>query len=216
MLLRNVFLALFAVAMIASAQVTTDAPFQVRYAANLNLGESYINITNDGANGAPLLGPGFGGAAGNICVNVYAFSPDEQLISCCSCLVTPNGIVNLGVTRDLTSKTLTGVIPTSVVVKLLATLAGTGGTGTSCTNSAATVTTATRVAGMLAWGTTIHNGPPAVAAYNVTETAFSPATLSAGELASIGGRCASILGNGSGFGICRSCQAGALGADKGF
>jgi hypothetical protein len=214
MLLRNVFLALFAVAMIASAQVTTDAPFQVRYAANLNLGESYINITNDGANGAPLLGPGFGGAAGNICVNVYAFSPDEQLISCCSCLVTPNGIVNLGVTRDLTSKTLTGVIPTSVVVKLLATLAGTGGTGTSCTNSAATVTTATRVAGMLAWGTTIHNGPPAVAAYNVTETAFSPATLSAGELASIGGRCASILGNGSGFGICRSCQAGALGASK--
>ena len=119
MLLRNVFLAIFAVAMIASAQVTTDAPFQVRYAANLNLGESYINITNDGANGAPLLGPGFGGAAGNICVNVYAFSPDEQLISCCSCLVTPNGVVNLGVTRDLTSKTLTGVIPTSVVVKLI-------------------------------------------------------------------------------------------------
>ena len=212
--LRNVCLAILAVAMIASAQVATDAPFQVRYAANLNLGESYVNITNDGANGAPLLGPGFGGAVGNICVNVYAFSPDEQLVSCCSCLVTPNGVVNLGVTRDLTSKTLTGVIPTSVVVKLVSTLAGAGGTGTSCTNSAATVTTATLAPGMLAWGTTIHNGPPAAAGYNVTETAFSPATLSAGELASIGGRCASILGNGSGFGICRSCHAGALGASK--
>src|SRR5438067_2469637 len=137
--LRNVCLAILAVAMIESAQVTTDGPFQVRYAANLNLGESYINITNDGANGAPLLGPGFGGAVGNICVNVYAFSPDEQLVSCCSCLVTPNGVVNLGVTRDLTSKTLTGVIPTSAVVKLISTLAGAGGTGTSCTNSAATV-----------------------------------------------------------------------------
>jgi hypothetical protein len=215
-MLRNVFLAILAVAMIASAQVTTDGPFQVRYAANLNLGESYINITNDGANGAPLLGPGFGGAAGNICVNVYAFSPDEQLVSCCSCLVTPNGVVNLGVTRDLTSKTLTGVIPTSVVVKLVSTLAGDGGTGTSCTNSAATVTTATLARGLLAWGTTIHNGPPAVAAYNVTETPFSPGTLSAGELASIGGRCASILGNGSGFGICASCRAGALGATKGL
>jgi hypothetical protein len=212
--LRKVVFALFALAAVALAQVATDAPFQVRYAANLNLGESYINITNDGANGAPLLGPGFGGAVGNICVNVYAFSPDEQLISCCSCLVTPNGLVNLGVTRDLTSKTLTGVIPTSVVVKLVSTLAGTGGTGTTCTNSAATVTTATLAPGMLAWGTTIHNGPPAAAAYNVTETPFSPATLSAGELASIGGRCASILGNGSGFGICRSCQAGALGANK--
>ena len=161
--LRNVCLAILAVAMIASAQVAIDAPFQVRYAANLESRRVVDQYHQHGANGAPLLGPGFGGAVGNICVNVYAFSPDEQLISCCSCLVTPNGVVNLGVTRDLTSKTLTGVIPTSVVVKLVSTLAGTGGTGTSCTNSAATVTTATRAPGMLAWGTTIHNGPPAAA-----------------------------------------------------
>ena len=215
MYLRNVMLAMLALAIVASAQpVTTDSPFQVRYAANLNIGESYINISNSGANGAPLLGPGFGGAVGNMCVNVYAFSPDEQLISCCSCLVTPNGLVNLGVNRDLTSRTLTGVIPTSVVVKLYATLAGAGGTGTNCSNSAATVTTATATPGLLAWGTTIHNGPPAAPAYNVTETAFTPSTLSAGEMASIGGRCAAILGNGSGFGICFSCRAGALGAGR--
>jgi hypothetical protein len=212
MQIRNVILATLALAVAAIAQpVTTDAPFQVRYAANTTAGESWINITNSGANGAPLLGPGFGGAVGNICVNAYAFSPDEQLISCCSCLVTPNGLVNLGVNRDLTSKTLTGVIPTSVVVKLVATLAGTGGSGTSCTNSAATVTTATTVPGMLAWGTTQHASG---AGFAVTETAFSPATLSAGELASLGGRCASILGNGSGFGVCASCRAGALGASN--
>ena len=214
--LRNVLLATLVLAMVAFAQnpITADSPFQVRYAANLNLGESWINITNSGANGAPLLGPGFGGAVGNICVNVYAFSPDEQLISCCSCLVTPNGLVNLGVNRDLTVKTLTGVIPTSVVVKLLATLAGTGGTGTSCTNSAATAATAAIVPGMLAWGTTIHNAAPAVPGYQVTETAFSPATLSAGELASISGRCASILGNGSKYGICQSCQPGGMAGVK--
>src|SRR4051794_15861259 len=215
---RKAIFAIFAVSVVALAQpAAVDAPFQVRYAANLTFGESYINITNTGANGAPLLGPGFGGAAGNICVNVYAFSPDEQLISCCSCLVTPNGIVNLGVNRDLTAKTLTGVIPTSVVVKLVSTLAGAGGTGTSCSNSAATATTATLVPGMLAWGTTNHAAPAAPngpGGYSVTETAFSPATLSAGELASITGRCASILGNGSGFGICRSCAVGALGAGK--
>jgi hypothetical protein len=210
--LRNVILVMLALAAVALAQpATLDSPFQVRYAANLNVGESYIDITNTGANGAPLLGPGFGGAVGNICVNVYTFSPDEQLISCCSCLVTPNGLVNLGVNRDLTSRTLTGVIPTSAVIKLYSTLAGTGGTGTSCTNSAATVATATAANGLAAWGTTIHNSPPGVAAYNVTETAFTPATLSAGELASIGGRCAAIIGNGSGFGICFSCRAGALG-----
>jgi hypothetical protein len=211
--LRNVLLAAFVCAIVAFAQnpITADSPFQVRYAANPAAGESYINIVNTGANGAPILGPGFGGAAGNICVNVYAFSPDEQLISCCSCLVTPNGVVNLGVNRDLTIKTLTGVVPTSVVVKLLSTLAGTGGTGSSCSNSAATATTATIVGGMAAWGTTLHTAPGGFA---TTETAFTPATLSAGELASITGRCASILGNGSGFGVCGSCRAGALGATK--
>ncbi len=209
--LRNVVLAALALSVAAFAQnpITADSPFQVRYAANLNLSESWINISNTGANGASLQGPGFGGAAGNICVNVYAFSPDEQEISCCSCLVTPNGLVNLGVVRDLTSNTLTGVIPTSVMVKLVATLAGTGGTGTSCNMSAATATTGTLATGLVAWMTTNHVNGTAEA---VTETAFTPATLSAGELASLAGRCTSIIGNGSGFGICRSCRAGGMGA----
>jgi hypothetical protein len=187
-------------------------PLLTSYAANLNVGESYIDIANNGANGAPLLGPGFGGASGNICVNVYAFDPGEELIACCSCLVTPDQTVNLGVNRDLTVKTLTGVVPTSVTVKLLATLAGPGGTGSSCTNSAATLTTATLAIGADAWRTTLHATPSA--AFATTETAFTPATLSAAEIASISGRCASILGNGSGFGVCNSCKAGALGAEK--
>jgi hypothetical protein len=235
MYLRSFILAAL-VPMGAFAQtITADAPFQVIYAANLNIGESYIHITNTGANGASLNGPGLG-SAGNICVNVYAFDAGEELISCCSCLVTPDQTVNLGVNRDLTFKTLTGVVPTSVTVKLLATLAGTGGTGTSCTNSAATVgATTTGVAGLAAWGTTLHDptsaaimaaptytvlfdpitATPAVTSaaiiaaptYTATETAFDPATLSAGEAASIGGRCAGIVGNGTLFGQCDSCVA---------
>jgi hypothetical protein len=213
--LRNVILAACALSAVAFAQnATLDTPFQVRYAANLTLGESFIDITNTGANGAPLLGPGFGGASGNICANVYAFDAGEELISCCSCLITPDQTVNLGVNRDLTVKTLTGVVPASVTVKVLATLAGTGGTGSSCTNSAAQVQNAAAVivSGMAAWGTTLHSAPGGTVA--TTETAFTPSTLSAGELASIGGRCASILGNGSGFGVCNSCRAGALGSGK--
>jgi hypothetical protein len=121
-------------------------------------------------------------------------------------------LANLGVTRDLTQKTLTGVIPTSVVIKLVAGLAGAGGTGTTCTNSAATITAAQLAGSTEAWSTTLHPDP--AAAFRVTETPFSAGTLSSGELASLTGRCASILGNGSGLGICRSCQQGALGAAK--
>ncbi len=196
---------------IGEPPTTCPAPaFQVRYASNLNIGESFINIANPGTDGAPLLGPGFGAAAGNVCVNVYAFDPGEELISCCSCLVTPNQTVNLGVNRDLTSKTLTGVTPTSVTVKLVATLAGAGGAGTSCSGSAALVTTATPACGLTAWGTTLHSVPGG--SFGTTETPFTQATLSQGEIASIGGRCASTLGNGSGFGVCNSCRAGGLGA----
>jgi hypothetical protein len=213
--LHSVFLVTVATAAVAFAQnpVTTDSPFQVRYASNLTAGDSVINITNSGANGAQLNGPGIGPAAGNICVNVYAFSPDEQEVSCCSCLVTPNGLVSLSVVNDLTSNTLTGVRPSSVVVKLISTLAGGTGAGTSCTNSAAATPNPSNLAtGLLAWGTTIHAAVGG--GFATTETAFRPATLSAGEWASVTNRCLNIIGNGSTFGICKSCRAGGLGATK--
>jgi hypothetical protein len=232
-----------ATAALAQNPIAADAPFQVRYAANLTGGESYIDITNTGAQGAPLLGPGFGGTGGNICVNVYAFDPNEEMIACCSCLVTPDQTVNLGVNADLTLNSLTGVPETSVTVKLLATtptyITALGVTTSNCTNSAADVSAAGIIsAGMAAWGTTLHPGITGAIAhatretcprcvgtiplalesagtgYVMTETPFTPATLSTDELASLGGRCASIIGNASGYGICTSCRVGALGGQK--
>jgi hypothetical protein len=213
--------------------VTVDARFQVRYASNLTLGDSVVNITNTGANGAPLFGPGFGTGEGNICVNVYAFSPDEQLISCCSCPVTPNGLVHLTANNDLVSNTLTGIRPDSIVIKLVATATGvlareiiegdaTLGTptfsGANCSNSAALAgSDRYQLAhGMLAWGTTLHSNSEPVnpAQLSLTETPFLPATLSADELLSIRNRCANILGNGSTFGQCNSCRLGGLGGSK--
>ena len=188
----GVLLVLLSAVSLVAAQAKLDSPFQVRYASNLNIGESYINITNSGASG------------GNICVNVYAFSPDEQEISCCTCTVTPNGLYNLGVNRDLTSNTLTPAKPNSVVVKLVATKPAGGCNAATPTGSGNPLAT-----GLLAWGTTLHyNG--ASAGYDTTETAFSPATLSAAEEARITSFCAFAQANGSGYGICASCRAGGL------
>jgi hypothetical protein len=64
---------------------------------------------------------------------------------------------------------------------------------------------------MVAYGTTPQ---PAGTKYSAVEHTFVPSTLSVSEYASITGRCASIVGNGSGFGICNSCKAGALAAQK--
>lgn len=178
--------------------------FQVTYAPNLVAaragltsgavaiaGDSVINITNANTSG------------GNICVNVYAFSPDEQLVSCCACPVTPNGLVSLSARNDLISNTLTPGVPTSIVIKLLATTAPVGG----C--NAASPTAASLVAGMRAWATHLHIAP-----FGLTEDAAQTAALSAVELAKLTSLCGFIQANGSGFGICRSCRLGGLAGVK--
>jgi hypothetical protein len=198
----TVVLLALALATAAFGQAIPGAPsdaFQVRYAANLNVGDSVINITNAGTQNA-------GGALTNICANVYAFSPDEQLFSCCACPVTPNALVSLSAVADLISNTLTPARPTSIVVKMIAT------TGGAC--NASGVTAANLAAGMVAWGTTIHALPTTPVTYGVTETQFAQPGLSAAELTRLTSFCGFIQANGSGFGICRSCRLGGQGTVK--
>jgi len=57
------------------AQAIAGSPvdaFQVRYASNLNIGDSVINITNAGTTNTAA------GALTNICVNVYTFAPTSS------------------------------------------------------------------------------------------------------------------------------------------
>ncbi len=186
---------------------TNDSSFQVRYTSNLNLSDSVINITNSGARGAGVAAGTSASTTGALCVNVYAFSPDEQMVSCCSCPVTPNGLVSLSARQDLISNTLTPAQPTSLVVKLYATTP----VGGSCTSSAASP--GDRSSGMLAFATTAHVGTSA-GDIQITETPFAPASLSTGELSRLTQLCTFINANGSGFGICRSCRLGGLGAGR--
>lgn len=197
--------AALSMAVVAQAQ----SPYQVRYASHLDDGDSVVNITNSGARGADLRSGTDASTTGSICVNVYTFSPDEQMVSCCSCPVTPNGLVSLSAQKDLISNPLTPHFPKSIVVKLLATVPVDG--NPTCKNSAAEVVVRPLAPGMLAWGTTIHRIGKT---FQLTETAFSPATLSAGERFRLGTLCNFIIANGSGFGVCKSCRLGGLGAAK--
>jgi len=219
--LRNVCLALIAVAMAAYCQgvatppatpVVLDGTYQVRYATNLTQsGDSYVDIINTGGNGAPANGPGFGaGTTGNICVNVYIIDPGEELLACCSCLVTPNQTVDMAVKAGIFGNTLTGELPNSVTIKLVGSNAG----AANCNNTAATVTAANILTdGYVAFGTTQHQTATA-GTFATTETPFLPVGLSTAELTSLTSRCNFILGNGSGFGVCAQCKQGALGAAK--
>jgi hypothetical protein len=217
--LRTLLFTALVTAMAATAQnpASTDNGFQVRYASNIppqtntaNLPDSVVNITNTGARGGVTNFSGTTASTGGaICANVYGFSSDEQMVSCCSCPVTPNGLVSLSVAQDIATNTLTPARPTSLVIKLLATTP----VGGTCSGSAASATVANLTVGLAAWGTTPHSaGALNAAPYSITETAFTPATLSASELAHLTSVCGFIIGQGSTFGICKSCRLGGLGA----
>ena len=218
MSLRLLIIVTVVFATVAFAQV--DTPYQIRYASNLQFGDSVVNISNTGAQGAGLNSGTLASVTGALCASAYTFSPDEQMISCCSCPVTPNGLVSLSAKNDLISNTLTPAVPTSIVIKLYASVPKSDGCATSAQNPGAPA------AGMVASGTTIHlnssNG-----SYAVTETPFSPATLSRGveaagvytggvgsELFRLTQLCNFIVANGSKYGICGSCRFGGLGAGK--
>src|SRR5229473_2234032 len=73
----------------AIAFAQQDGPYQVRYATNLNISDSIIDVTNTGANGSPA-----------ICVNVYGLT-GPKLVHCCTCIVKSDALVALSVQKDL-------------------------------------------------------------------------------------------------------------------
>jgi hypothetical protein len=206
--LRTLVLATTALSVVAFAQnpITADSPYQTHYASNLNNADSVINLSNTGASGAGF-GSGFtANITGTICVNTYVFAPDEEILACCSCPVTPNGLVALSVQNDLLNNTLSGrANPSSLLIALTATVPVTN----SCNNSAA-------APGALAIGMTAWLHAQAASAGGTctggTETPFIPSTLSAAELNRLTGLCTFAILQGTGFGICNSCELHGLGA----
>jgi hypothetical protein len=185
----------------AQTNIFQDGPFQIGYAANLNIGDSVINISDDGVNGGFYTGK----AAGSLCVNVYTFDASEEEISCCYCLVTPNGLNSLSAKSDLINNTLTPAVPQSIIIKLVATSGATG----KCNPAAPLVPTN----GLLAWGTTLEPaGSPST--YGVVPVPFLNGNLGAGEQADLANVCAFVQSEGTGFGVCNSCALGALGGSK--
>jgi hypothetical protein len=215
-----------AFAQLGPAFTPTDA-FQIGYAANLNIGESVLNMSNSGWQG------GFINAVpptvGNICANVYIFDPQEEEISCCSCLITPNGLNSIPLST-LTLNTLTPAIPTSIIVKLLASQPGTNIAGAFMTCNASGVALPTTLVtnptasapyaagqtgylagGLIAWGTTIE---PQVAGYNVVSVDYKKEMLSASELSALVTTCGFVQTEGSGFGVCPACANTGLSGAK--
>jgi hypothetical protein len=228
---------------VAFAQFGTESSYQIGYAANLNIGDSVINFTNSGVQGGfALSGTPAITTHGNICVNVYTFDPQEEEISCCSCLVTPNGLYSLSAKADLINNTLTPAVPNSIVIKLVATEPGTApttGAYTVCNPgvvqpnvlaytpyfNAALVPTdegpGALAAGMRVWGSTLEPGagtnnylPVSVTFLNNEDLGGGAGAIFNEELTQLYTVCRFIQSEGSGFGLCGTCNVGALAGAK--
>ena len=215
----------------ASAPLNVNPPpdsYQIDYLPNVQV-DGVVDLSNAGALGADPFGPR-SGTTGRICANVYAFSPDEQEISCCSCLLTPNSLAHL-TAADLISNTSNGTKPDSIVVKVLFTVPGAtptspgtqAGPFTSSTCNAAFPFALSNLApGGVAWATKLHAFNTSPITYGSTETQFkfNPIDLgtlsrnTVGEIAKLTTLCQFIVGNQSGAGLCRSCTIGGLGGVK--
>jgi hypothetical protein len=191
-----------------------DYFYQIGFAANLNIGDSEINISNDGLLNGFYNNNTTGLGAGNLCINVFTFDPSEEEVSCCSCLVTPNALVSLSAKNDLINNVLTPAIPTSIVIKLVSTVPGTatGGVFTVC-NPTLPLPPQLGSNGMLAWGTTLEPASPA-GTYGPVNVPFIAGTYNAGEVNDLFNVCSFVQQEGTGFGTCNSCALGALGGKK--
>jgi hypothetical protein len=146
--------------------------WHVNYFDNVNVSgapDSKVRIVNSGAE-APLTLLG-----GDLCAMTYVFAPDQQLEECCGCLVTPDALLKLSVSKDLTYSPLHAGTLTAGTIKIVESLPnvppGTPRPGSSpkCDPAATPIPLAnSTLAALAVWGT--HNQQTASGAFQFTET----------------------------------------------
>jgi hypothetical protein len=193
----------------AWAQESPQDFFKINYFANNVTGapDATVRIDNPGSPFLTTVSAATKNTATNgdtnLCAMIYVFQDDQQLTECCGCLVTPNGLRTLSVSKDLTNNPLTGIStkPVDGVIKIVSAFPDDTANG-ACDPTVLYDPVPT----VRAWASHIQN--KVGAAYPITETPFTDATLSEAEF---GGnlieQCSFAQRLGSGKGIC-TCGTG--------
>ena len=136
--------------------------------------DATVRIINDGETG------------GNLWADFYVFDDSEELSECCSCIVTPDGLLSEDVKTELTANPLSGPIRQRGVIKVIS-------------DSDGNATDPYPVAGLRGWATHVQK---AVSGYALTETPLADANYSSYEAGALGPICGILLQLGSGYGSC--------------
>jgi hypothetical protein len=181
--------------LLLAADPTTPTYLVDRYSNNAGPGataDAFVRLVNIAEGGTPQTSP-----EGDVCANIYVFDSYQEMISCCSCRLTPNELVAASVANQLTNNPLVAVIPTDGVIKIMPTPAGTA----VCNPTAPAVSSD---AALLA-GFTTHLEISGTATV-ITEADTPSAPLGSEEAAFLSGACLFVqyLGSAYGKGTC-SC-----------
>ena len=161
--------------------------------SNSNI-DQIIRIINVGTLGTPMTSP-----SGDICANVYVFDANQEMLACCAARLTPNELASATVRSQLTSNTVTTVVPPSGVIKVVLAQPP----GATCTP---TTIGATPDAGLgVVFGTHLQKESNYLF---VTETQKQSSTLSSQEQGFLQLACSFALYIGSGQGTCTVHAAG--------
>jgi hypothetical protein len=170
------FALVLAFSVVASAQ-TTDVN-RVTY------------FDNNGSAGAPdafvhVLNPNV--ATVGLCATIYIWRNDQELSECCSCPISPNGLLTLRVSGLTANPGDHAGSPVSGSISIIS-------------DSACDPTAPVPTPDLRAWAT--HVNIDTVGGFDVTETEALDTPLSTGEIGEAGSRCGFIRVNGSGVGRC--------------
>ncbi len=156
----------------------------------------FINASASDTLGDVLQLTNTGYSGGNICADIFVYDPNEEIQECCSCLLTPNDLSTLSVNLNLLSNTLTGYVPATGSIRVVAAKTNASGYCPLPTTAITPVSYAIRT-----WSTHIQYGGV------ITETSGQDAPLGSAELGALQNDCFAIGLDGSGFGIC-TCGSG--------
>jgi hypothetical protein len=89
--------------------------------ANFGFPAAEVNIVNPGSTGGySKFDPNApGDDFGDLCANIYVFTADQEMVECCSCFISPNGLRTLNIDVDLTANPLTSTAPHSGLIKIV-------------------------------------------------------------------------------------------------
>jgi hypothetical protein len=130
----------------------------------------YSNANTANAPDATVRAVNDGDTENNLYASIYVFDDSEELTECCSCQITPDGLLSESVNKNLTANPLTGIKPTRGVIKIIS----------SAIESDLSSGFAPNVptAGIRAWATHVQK---LTSGFAVTETAFADSNLAASE-----------------------------------